>query len=246
MANPTPRDAIAMIPGRIGSTRLKMKNLALVDGKPMMAHAIRAAVESGAFSRVVVNADHPLFAELAREYGAEFYLRPEALGGSDVKSDDVVLDFMNTHPAEAVAWVNPTSPLQPAAEVRDVVEHFWREGLDSLITVEDKQVHCVVGDTPVNFSLLGKFAQTQDLAPARGFVYSVMMWRTAPFIENMRRTGYAFFTGKVGYFPVGRLSALIIKRAEDLQLADLLARAMRQGLPELQYHRLAETARGEK
>ena len=35
---------IAMIPARIGSTRFKMKNLALLDGKPMISYAIEAKI----------------------------------------------------------------------------------------------------------------------------------------------------------------------------------------------------------
>jgi len=32
-----------MIPERFGSIRLKIKNLALIDGKPMISYAIKAA-----------------------------------------------------------------------------------------------------------------------------------------------------------------------------------------------------------
>ena len=34
---------IAMIPARIGSTRLKYKNLALINNKPLIYYAINAA-----------------------------------------------------------------------------------------------------------------------------------------------------------------------------------------------------------
>lgn len=232
--------AVAMVPARIGSTRLKMKNLALIDGRPMLSYALRAAVESGAFDRVVVNADHPLFADIAREYGAEFYLRPAQLGSSTTKSDDVVADFMAAHPAQAVAWVNPTSPLMPAQEVRDVVDHFFQDGLDSLITVESKQVHCDYQGQPVNYDRQGKFAQTQDLVPVQPFVYSIMMWRTQPFLADMARSGHAFFCGRFGTFAVSRETGIIIKTEADLRLADSMMRARKQSEP-LRYHPLAES-----
>ena len=237
-------EIVAMIPARIGSTRLRMKNLALIGGKPMIAWAIEAARESGAFDRVVVNADHALFGDIAGRYGAEFYLRPETLGSSTAKSDDVVADFMAAHPAEAVAWVNSIAPLQPAEEIRDVVDHFRAAKLDSLITVERKQVHCLFGDDPVNFSFGGKFAQTQDLAPVLPFVYSVMMWRTEPFLVDMEKQGFAFFCGKFGAYPVGRLSSLIVKTDEDLLVCDAIARARAAGEWSLDYDPLAETAHG--
>ena len=99
--NPKPT-IYAMIPARIGSTRFKMKNLAMLNGKPMIAYAIVAALSSKVFDRVIVNSDSDVFRSIAEEYGAEFYLRPEHLGGSSVKSDDVVKDFIDKYPCDIV------------------------------------------------------------------------------------------------------------------------------------------------
>jgi CMP-N-acetylneuraminic acid synthetase len=235
---------IAMIPARIGSTRLPMKNLALIDGEPMISYAIRAAQGSGVFDRIVINADAPVFAAIAARYGVEFYQRPAALGSSTTKSDDVVRDFMQHHPADILAWVNPTSPLQTGAEVREVVKHFQQEGLDTLITVKNEQVHANFAGRPLNYRTDELFAQTQDLVPVELFVYSVMMWRTAPFLAAYAELGHAFFVGRVGFYPVDKLSAIIIKREEDLRLAELVIKTMKQtgGAP-LRYDPLAEEAR---
>jgi CMP-N-acetylneuraminic acid synthetase len=151
---------IAMIPARMGSTRLARKNLALLNGKPMVYYAIAAARNSGVFDRVVVNSESSAFADIAARYGADFYQRPEKLGGSAIKSDDVVYDFMLNNPGDITAWVNPTSPLQTAEEVKKIVDYFCCENLDSLITVREEQVHCLHGWRPLNFTVQGLFAQT--------------------------------------------------------------------------------------
>ncbi|MBW2033860.1 MAG: hypothetical protein JRI94_09755 [Deltaproteobacteria bacterium] len=232
---------IAMIPVRIGSTRLKMKNLALVKGMPLIYYAIRAAQDSGVFDRIVINSDHEIFKDIAIRYHVEFYHRPSELGSSTTKSDDVVMDFMEKNPCDVIAWVNPTSPLQTGEEVGKVVRYFQEEALDSLITVKDEQVHCVYKGEPINFELEERFAQTQDLIPVQAFVYSVMMWRTRAFISQYRDKGYALFCGKTGYFPVSRLSAIVIKRQEDLVLADFMLRASgRDNAYKVQYDRLTE------
>ncbi len=232
---------VAMIPARIGSTRLPMKNLALIDGKPLIYYAIQAAKESGVFDRIVVNGDHEVFDEIASRYGVEFYLRPKELGSSSTKSDAVVYDFIEKHPCEFVAWVNPTSPLQTGAEVRDVVNYFLEKDLDSLITVNEFQVHANFSGKPLNYNPDELFAQTQDLVPVELFVYSVMMWRSAEFVKEYREKGYAFFLGKVGFYPVSRLAGIIIKREEDLRLADFIMRSLQApGQQGLQYDPLAE------
>src|SRR3990167_4794104 len=159
-----------MIPARIGSTRLKMKNLALVNGKPLIYYAIEAAKTSGVFNKVVLNSDSEIFAEIARRYDVEFYQRPRELGSSTTKSDSVVYDFMSKYPSDVLAWANPTSPLQTGDEIKEVIDYFIKEKLDTLITTKEEQVHCVYQGKPVNFRMEGIFAQTQDLEPVQPFV----------------------------------------------------------------------------
>ena len=45
----------AMIPARIGSQRLKYKNLALINNKPMIYYAIKAAKKSQCFDKIFIN-----------------------------------------------------------------------------------------------------------------------------------------------------------------------------------------------
>ena len=219
---------IAMIPARIGSTRLKMKNLALIDGKPLIYYTIEAAKTSGVFSRVVLNSDSEIFAEIAKRYDVEFYQRPVELGSSTTKSDAVVYDFMTKHPSDILVWANPTSPLQTGDEVKDVIKYFIKEGLDTLITTKNEQVHCAYQDKPVNSRTEEIFAQTQDLEPVQSFVYSIMMWRSRTFMDTYEKRGRALFSGKVGYYPVSKKTSLIVKTEEDLLLADFIMRAEKQ------------------
>ena len=46
-------NVVAMIPGRMGSERLPIKNLALLDGRPLISYALEAAKESGIFTKIV-------------------------------------------------------------------------------------------------------------------------------------------------------------------------------------------------
>jgi CMP-N-acetylneuraminic acid synthetase len=218
-------DIIAMIPARIGSTRLKMKNLALINGKPLISYAIEAAKISGVFSKIVVNADSKIFADIARHYGVDFYLRPPEIGTSTTNSDNVVYDFMLKHSSDVVAWVNPISPLQTGDEINEIISYFVRNELDTLITVKNEQVHCLYDKKPLNFKKDEVFAQTQDLKPVQPFVYSIMMWRNKTFIEAFEKQGYALFCGKIGYCPVSKESSIIIKTKEDIMLADYIMRA---------------------
>lgn len=218
-----PNDKIvAMIPARIGSTRLRMKNLALVNGKPLIFYAIKAAQDAGVFDRVVVNADHIIFLEIAKRYQADFYLRPAALGSSTTKSDDVVYDFMKNYPSDILAWINPICPFQSSDDIKAIINYFNGEKLDTLITVKNEQVHSIYEGKPINFAVGRVFAQTQELQPVQPFVYSVMMWRNKTFIDTFNWRGCAVFCGKVGYYAVRKEVAIMIKTKEDIMLADYI------------------------
>ena len=229
----------AMIPARHGSIRLQMKNLALINGQPMISYAIKAAKESGVFDKVIVNSEHEIFERIADRYSVEFYKRPDHLGSSKAKSDVVVVDFMHKYKeADIVVWVNPTSPLQTADEVHDVVEYFINEDLDSLITVENKQVHALFDGVPVNYNIHEKFAQTQDLKPVQPFVYSIMMWRTSTFLDEYQKDGHALFCGKFGTYVVNKMTGLIIKTKEDLMIIDGILRNRELFSSEIEYDQL--------
>ena len=69
---------IAIIPARSGSKGLHDKNIKLLAGRPLLAHTILSALESGVFDTVMVSTDSEEYAEISREYGAEVpFLRSE-------------------------------------------------------------------------------------------------------------------------------------------------------------------------
>jgi CMP-N-acetylneuraminic acid synthetase len=232
----------AMIPARFGSTRLKLKNLALIDGEPMVGYAIKAAKKSGIFEKIILNSEHEIFSDIATRYGIDFYHRPDKLGGSSIKADEVVHDFLESYPeADIVVWVNPTSPFQTGKEIFDACTFFMENGLDSLITVENKSVHSMFNGEPINYKVDEVFSQTQDLMPVQNFVYSSMIWKSELFCEKFKQDGHAFFCGKFGVFPVSKKTGIIIKNEEDLMIVDLMMKHLKKKSKYfLKYDELAE------
>ncbi len=67
---------IALIPARGGSKRFPRKNLAVVNGLPMVAYAIRTAKAAGVFDRIMVSTEDAEVIDVAKEHGAEVIERP--------------------------------------------------------------------------------------------------------------------------------------------------------------------------
>ena len=74
--------SVAFIPARQGSKRVPGKNVRPLDGHPLLAYTIAAALESGVFGSVIVSTDSEEVAAIARHYGAEVpFLRPAVFAG---------------------------------------------------------------------------------------------------------------------------------------------------------------------
>ena len=71
---------VAIIPARGGSKRIPRKNIKNFGGLPMIAYAIKAALNSKLFDKVVVSTDDQEIAEISRQYGALTpFIRPSKL-----------------------------------------------------------------------------------------------------------------------------------------------------------------------
>lgn len=81
---------IALIPARGGSKGLPNKNIKLLNGKPLIAYTIEAALQAKEISRVIVSTDYENIKEVALQYGADIpFLRPDFLATDSSSSLDV-------------------------------------------------------------------------------------------------------------------------------------------------------------
>lgn len=210
----------AMIPARIGSERLKYKNLRILAGKPVIQYAIEAAKNAKIFNEIIINSDESIFSEIAKKNNVAFYLRPKNLGSSETQSDDVVLDFIKNNKTEFLVWVNPIAPLQTGNEIKNAVNFMMKNKYDTVITTKIELFHSLFENNPINFSIEEKFAKTQDLLPIETLVYSLMMWKTKTFIETYKKKGYAMLSGNVGFFEVDKKSSIKLNFEEDLKFCE--------------------------
>lgn len=122
---------IAVIPARGGSKRIPRKNIRDFAGRPMIAHSIQAAADSGCFDRIVVSTDDDEIAGVAREAGAEVpFLRPADLADDHAGTTEVIQHAVRAltadgSPVSHVCCIYATAPFLTAA--------FLREGYDALV-----------------------------------------------------------------------------------------------------------------
>ena len=84
---------IAVIPARGGSKRIPLKNIKDFNGAPLISYSIKAALDSGVFSKVIVSSDDKKIIEVATQYGAcAPFVRDKSLADDFTGTYDVVVD----------------------------------------------------------------------------------------------------------------------------------------------------------
>jgi len=102
-------DAIVIIPARSGSKRLPRKNILSVNGRPLIAHTIEAALTSACFSSVIVSTEDQEIAAVATAAGAEIHGRDGRSNPNPSRS----ISGARPDTISATIWPQPHACVQP-------------------------------------------------------------------------------------------------------------------------------------
>jgi N-acylneuraminate cytidylyltransferase len=133
---------LVIVPARGGSKGIPRKNLQLLGGRPLVAHAVATGLAASLVSRVLCSTDDQQIADAAREAGAEVpFLRPAELAG-DLSEDWPVfmhaLDYLDRIEGwlpDLIVNLRPTSPLRTPTHVDDAIRLLLDTGADSVKAV---------------------------------------------------------------------------------------------------------------
>lgn len=131
--------SVALIPARSGSIRIKNKNIKLLNGHPLIAYTIRAALDSKVFDKVICVTDSQKYKSIAEQYGAYVpCLRPKNI--SSKKSPDIewvnwIMQKTIKNYFDIFSILRPTNPLRDEFIIRKAFRKFIKSKCDSLRAV---------------------------------------------------------------------------------------------------------------
>jgi CMP-N-acetylneuraminic acid synthetase len=129
---------VIVIPAKGASTRLPNKNMAPINGRPMIDYAIDDALASKRASAVYVSTDDDAIAAHAKTRGVPVIRRPEMLGG-EVPIIEVYRHALANMPdgnrATVVVGLQPDHPDRDVS-VDETIATFEREKVDVLKSTE--------------------------------------------------------------------------------------------------------------
>lgn len=122
---------VAAIPARYGSTRLPAKALLPLAGKPMVEHVWRRTTLARGVDRVVVLTDDERIAAVARGFGAEVELTPEACASGT----DRIAWAARGWDCQGVVNVQGDEPLIDPEGISRIAEHLAAHPEDPIVTL---------------------------------------------------------------------------------------------------------------
>jgi CMP-N-acetylneuraminic acid synthetase len=130
---------LGIVPARGGSKRVLRKNLRLLGGKPLICHTLEAALDSRAFSDVMLSSDDDEILEIAKGYDDVVVDRREACYATDqatvfslVASIVARAGFKDRY--DAVALLLPTAPFRQAQHICECLA-LLDEATESVVSV---------------------------------------------------------------------------------------------------------------
>lgn len=132
---------IAIVPARGGSKGLPGKNIKELNGKPLIAYTIEAALQSQYISDVIVSTDDRAIYDIAISCGAkETFLRPRNLSeDSSLAIDNYIytvarLEREFGYNVDSFVVLQPTSPLRSSLDIDGSIELFKARNADSVVS----------------------------------------------------------------------------------------------------------------
>lgn len=119
---------IAIIPARGGSKRLPKKNIANINGVPLILYSIDEAKKAHNISRIIVSSDSDDIIKISENRGAEVVKRDPSLASDTSTVLDVCIDFVKRNLEESeyattvLVVLYPTSPLRSVEDIESVMD----------------------------------------------------------------------------------------------------------------------------
>jgi CMP-N-acetylneuraminic acid synthetase len=146
--------ALAVIPARGGSTRLKDKNIYPLKGKPLIRWITETVVNSYSFEKVLISTDSDQIFDAVSDLPVERHVRPEAHATTKATVLDAMIDLMQDQEGySSFSYFLPTCPFVSVSDIRRGVEMLSKRKCDSVVSMtkipETIQLACVMSDDNV-------------------------------------------------------------------------------------------------
>jgi N-acylneuraminate cytidylyltransferase len=225
--------AVAIIPARGGSKGIPRKNIVDFCGHPLVTWTIACCRRCRLINGTFVSTDDPEIAAIVRQYGAEVIVRPAELSTDTADSESALIHALDAiesggrNPANAVLFLQATSPLREPAELEGALAKFEKEKLDSLFSAAELESTNIWREEggclrSWNYDFHNRKRRQDARKEAGQYVETGSFYITQPQLlrEKHNRLG-----GVIGIWPVPFWKSFEIDSPADLELCEQLMKS---------------------
>jgi CMP-N-acetylneuraminic acid synthetase len=212
---------VALIPARGGSKGIKNKNLKKINGYSLTELAIKTALKSKIFHKIILSSDNKTILNLGVEYGITLHQRHKIFSQDKSHISETIHEVkkkFNLNKNYFLIILEPTSPLRIVSDIKNVHKKIIKNKYDSICTftealtipyrswtLDKKKMKPFLLNNKniwVNRQKFGKFYQ------AIGNVIGI----------NLNKFKRDILFGKKGYMLINKSRAIDIDDIEDLKI----------------------------
>ncbi len=155
---------VAFIPVRGGSKSIPLKNIKIINGKPLVYWTIKAACLCNAIDKVYVSTDSLDIKNTVESFKfakLEVVDRSEETATDTASTESAMLEFAEKHKFQNIVLIQATSPLLKSIDLERGFRLFNEDGVDSVLSVvRKKRFQWRVDDygyvSPINYDYLNR------------------------------------------------------------------------------------------
>lgn len=217
---------IVFIPVRGGSKSIPLKNIKNFLGKPLVHWVLSAANDSARVDRIVVSTDDRRIRDSAAALESnklELHARAAETATDEASTESAMLDYLEGNASvddmDIFVLLQATSPWTRSFHIDEALDHYHNEGFDSMLSVVHSHAfQWGANGTPLNYDYRKR--------PRRQNIQEVYQENGAIYINRVGhiRKEKNRLSGRIGFYPMHKYSAIELDDPEDWTLAEEMMR----------------------
>ncbi|MGE4420165.1 MAG: hypothetical protein AB7D38_10105 [Sulfurimonas sp.] len=214
---------IALVPARCGSKSIKLKNIKLLGGKPLIYWVLKALNDSEIIDNIFVATDCKKIADTVISLNLKkvsIYNRLAENARDESSTESLLLEFLTAikpDKEDNIFLVQATSPMLQSSDITKAYNHYIQTQSDSLLTcTRTKRFFWNEDATPINYDFKNR-PRRQDFAGTLVENGALYINKVSNIIKFKNR-----LSGKIAIYEMPEYSAVDIDEEDDWIIAQKL------------------------
>lgn len=229
------KSIVALIPARGGSKSIPMKNVKIINGRPLIFWAIDAAVQCKWIDDVYVATENDQIRETVLNYDRNDFGKLKCIARSlesatdTASTETVLLEFAGKVACDIIVLIQATSPLLSSDDLNQALMKFNLSNVDSMLSVVRQKKfiwNCEDDDivTPVNYSPKSR--------PRRQDFNGFLVENGAFYITTKKQLikSKIRISGRIGYYEMSDKSYIELDEPDDWIIVENLLKEKQKQL----------------